>query len=359
MLAGRGGPQGSPPPLLFAWFRMRFSLVFLAVILGTAAGRAQSAACRPSPAIGAELQRATARPVRDAADFEGNMAPFKALRQRYPDDLFVHESYQDAVQRFGIEGHLRALAEEYQGLFNAHPDDLKYRFLYARSLIGRGTPGAIQEMTEILQQNPDFAPAHGALAEIYATEAFGDVEPEKIERARFLALCPGATLTQRPYPLPAPTTLLDRAEQMLKGNADAMQAMKLAQQGIQDEEWRLQRVRPFDWYSVDYKRQLQSELQIKYWKLWSIEVRCYRKAGQAEKAAQTLAMMEQRTAAFRKHSDPVYWEALAALTRLYAEADEKEQAGQKLASLRQILASRPDAARTAQFEDLRRLVQGQ
>ena len=58
----------------------------------------------------------------------------------------------------------------------------------------------------------------------------------------------------------------------------------MAEQGIRDDEWRLQRIRPFDWYTVDYKRQTQRELQAKYWRLWSIEVRCYRRAGRPGKS---------------------------------------------------------------------------
>jgi hypothetical protein len=335
---------------------MRFAVFLLGVVTLAANVRAQSAVCSSAPAIRAELQKAASPPVANAADFDQNMFPFRALRERYPDDLFVHQSYQDAVQRFGIEGHLRTLVEEYQGLLSQHPDDLKYRYLYIRSLIGRGTPGAVQGLKEILAETPDFAPAHGALAEIYATEAFRDAEGEKIERERFLGLCPGASLTQRPSPLPAPTALLDQAEHIL-GKGNASQAMRLAQQGIQDEEWRLQRARPFDWYSVDYKRHLQRDVQVEYWRLWSIQVGCYRKLGQEEKAAQTLAMMEQRAAQFRKSADPVYWEALVTLARLYAEENEKERASEKLASLQQLLASRPDAAHASQFEDLRRLIE--
>ena len=67
------------------------------------------------------------------------MAPLLALRQRHPDDLLVHELYQDAVQRYGIEGHLRKLTEEYQILSMQHPDELMYDYLYARSLMGRNT----------------------------------------------------------------------------------------------------------------------------------------------------------------------------------------------------------------------------
>ena len=130
----------------------------------------------------------------------------------------------------------------------------------------------------------------------------------------------------------------------------------MAEQGIRDDEWRLQRIRPFDWYTVDYKRQAQRELQAKYWRLWSIEVRCYRRAGRQEKAAELLAVMDQRAASLHSDSDPVYWEALAALVRLYEEGNRKDMATQKLRSMQDFLAAHPDSRLSAQLENLQKLV---
>jgi len=336
---------------------MRSRLLILAVLTTAAVCPAQSQTCAPASQVQAELQQAAASPVTDASDFERNIAPFRALRERHPENLFVNQAYQDAVQRLGIEGHLRALTEEYQGLFNQHPDDLKYRYLYTRTLIGRGTAGAIQGLNEIVQANPDFAPAHGELAEIYALDIFRDDAKEASEREKFLALCPGAASAKMPPDLQPPSPLLDQAEQLMTRNGDATQAIALALQGIRADEWRLQRVRPFDWYSVDYKRQLTTELQGNYWRLWSIQVRGYRKNGDAQKADATLAMMEQRAGHMRRDSELVQWQALAALVRLYAEGNEKNRAAQKLDALRHLMALNSDASRASQFEDLRRLVE--
>ena len=236
--------------------------------------------------------------VTGPSDFDRGLAPLVALRQRYPKDLWVNERYQDAVQQYGIEGHLRKLTEEYQVLSMQHPDDLMYSYLYARSLMGRNTASAIQQMTEIVTQHSDYAPAHGSLAEIYASAAFHDEEKGNIERDRFLALCPESSapesgVQRRPAPLPEPSPLIDQAEAYwTEWRPDRIAAM--AEQGIRDDEWRLQRIRPFDWYSVDYKRQAQRELQTKYWRVWSIEVRCDRAAGRPRKAAELLGTMEQR-----------------------------------------------------------------
>jgi hypothetical protein len=294
------------------------------VLLGPATLCAQSF-CGPAVGIRAELRKAAALPESDPVAFDDNIAPFAALRESYPDDLYVHESYQDAVQRNGIEGHLRHLTEEYQGLAFAHPGDLTYRYLAVRSTIGRSTASAIRQLNEILAEHPDFAPAHRDLAEIYGAEAFRDPEKERSEREKFLALCPGAVIERRPPPLPGPSPLIERAEQMLAQNADpdAVAAMALA--GLRADEWRSQRIRPFDWYSVEYKRQDQREMQALYWRVWSLQVRCYRKAHQPEKAAELLATMEQRAMLLKSRSDPSYAEVAATLARLRAESGPQAQ----------------------------------
>jgi predicted Zn-dependent protease len=94
--------------------------------------------------------------VSSPSDFDRALAPLLALRQRYPNDLWVNERYQDAVQQYGIEGHLRKLTEEYQVLSMQHPDETMYSYLYARSLMGRNTSAAAQQMTEIVADHPDL-----------------------------------------------------------------------------------------------------------------------------------------------------------------------------------------------------------
>jgi hypothetical protein len=331
------------------------SLILLVLFASGAAQAEAPAACELSTEIRPELAKVTEVKA-DPSDFDKHVAPLLALRQRYPDDLLVHELYQDAVQRFGIEGHLRKLTEEYQVLSMQHTGELMYGYLYARSLIGRNTPSAIRQINEFLAEHPDFAPGHGSLAEIYASAAFGDHEKEKAERERFLRLCPGSVLQQRPGELPDPSPLVDQAARLLAGKENPERIAAMAEQGIRDDEWRLQRIRPFDWYSVGYKLQTQRELQAKYWKLWSIEVRCARRAGRPEKAEGLLAMMDQRVGLLERHSDPAYWDALATLVQLYEEGNRKDLAARKLDSMQQFLAQHPDPQRTGQLEELRKQI---
>jgi hypothetical protein len=326
--------------------------IFVVTLIGTPA-TAQGGLCGPSPEIRAKLDKITVV-VSNPSDFDRALIPLVALRQNYPHDLWVNESYQDAVQHFGIEGHLRKLTEDYQVLSMQHPDDPLYSYLYSRSLMGRNTPAAAREMTEIVADHPAFAPAHGSLAEIYASEVFHDESKGKTEREGFLALCPGSTMQLRPAALPEPSLLIDQAESLLAQNADPQRIAAIADQGVRDDEWRLQRIRPFDWHSVEYKRQAQRDLQVKYWRLWSIQVRCYRRADQPEKAAALLTTMEQRAASLHSSSNPAYWDALALLARLYEEGNQKDLATQKLKSMQDFLAAHPDPRRSAQLEKLQR-----
>jgi hypothetical protein len=141
---------------------------------------------------------------------------------------------------------------------------------------------------------------------------------------------------------------------MLAQNGDPERVAAMAVQGIREDEWRLQRIRPFDWYSVAYKRQAQRELQAKYWRVWSLQVRCERRAGRPEKAAELLAVMDQRTASLRS-SDPAYWDVLSTLARLYEEGSQKDMANRKLDSMQEFLTAHPDPTRAAQLAELRAL----
>ncbi len=336
---------------------VRFALLLLTT--ATAAQTVHPAVCGPTPNVRHEIQQADMTPVGNPVDFDHNIAPFRSLRARYPANLFVNERYQDAVQQFGIEGHLGALTQEYQDLLLEHPDDLLYQYLAARAMVGRSTRSAMATLKEIAEKDPKFAPAHASLAEIYASDVFRDVQKENVERAKISALCPAVQLVPRPPALPARSPLIDQAERLLDSRGAPGQVAEMAGRGIREDEWRLQRARAFDWYSVDLKRQMLQEVRAEYWKLWSIQVRCYQRSGQPAKAAQLLASMEQRAGGLQSSDGPSYWESLAALARLYIEANEKPEAAAKLNAMSQFLDQHPDPNRATRLENLRTLMTAQ
>jgi hypothetical protein len=319
---------------------------------------AQISFCGPSSEIRSALEKATTAQVMKMNRFEQNVAPLQALKRKYPDNLFVHEEYQSAVQQYGVEGQLRALVAEYQVLSTEHPGDLMYRYLYVRSTIGRNTAAAIQELTTLLAEDPEFAPARESLAEIYASDAFGDHDKEMAEQQRVWQLCPGSRLVKLPRDLPPKSTLWEQAEKMLSENGDPATAATMAEQAVREEEWGMQRIRPFDWYNVDFKRQSQWELRSSYWRLWAIQVRCVRKRGDRAKASELLAgNMEQRAASLDKESDPLYWTAIFTMARLYAEDNQTQQALAKVQEMQRFLDAHPDAERSLQLSQFRSEIQ--
>jgi hypothetical protein len=316
--------------------------------------------CQATPDIKAELQKAAlvSSSVTDPFGALEKAAPFLAVRDRQPDDLFAHEAYQDAIHENGIEGHLRLLAKQYGALDAKHPGDPMYHYLSLRTMVGRGTPEAIRGLNELLLNTPDFAPAHRTLAEIYGTDAFRDPEKELSEKEKFLALCPGCTFTRRPASVPDPSPLIEQASRLLGEDGDPDRIIAMTIQGLKEFEWRSQRIRAFDWYSRDYKLRDARELRAKYWQAWPIQVRCHRKAGRLESANALLATMEQRAAALHNQSGPAYWEALDTLAQLYAEGEQIQQATQKLDELQRFLSENPDQAQTMRLDRLRKSIGG-
>ncbi len=360
-----------------------------------------SGVCEPAPDIQRELQAVAATSgaatananatatanananvvVSDATDFDHNIAAIRELRARHPDDLFVNERYQDAVDRHGIEGHVKAMVQEYQDRAIQAPDDVVARYLFARALIGRNTQAALQALAQIAADHPEFAPAHRALAATYATRAYRDEERARAEQERWRTLCPGPASASAsgsesgsgsgsgsgtgaelasvwPVTVAAPSPLIAAAERLLSEDGDADRVMVLANQGIRDDEWRLQRIRPFDWFSVEEKRQAQRELLATYWRFWSLQVRCHRKAGRSDQANQVLAQMERRAGTLYKSQESASWDALAILARLYAEGGQKELAAQKIEGMRQLLAQVKDADRATQLARLEKEIGG-
>ncbi|MGH9821726.1 MAG: hypothetical protein ACREDR_00485 [Blastocatellia bacterium] len=317
--------------------------------------------CGPSPSIQNKLQNAeSASSAVDSSavvpDYDRKLAPFLALRKEYPDDLFVHERYQDAVARNGIEGHLKALAAEYQVLEINHQGDEMYHYLFLRSLVGRSTEMAIQGLTDMITANPNFGPAHQTLAEMYGSAAFRNLEKQKAETTKFLALCPGSQFTAQPGSLPEPSPLVNQAEQLLSQKGDPNRIVAMTVEGLRKDEWRNQRVRSVDWYSMEFKRKALLDLRVEYWRAWSIQVRCYQRAGQTLQAAALLDSMEEKAGALGRRSPPGYWEALLTLAQLYIGSGQMDRASRTIAGMEQYLTKNPDTKNAAVLASLRRVM---
>lgn len=334
---------------------MHCCIILLALFFGGTCWQAPACPCAPAAQIKSEIEKAAGKDSSGPFAITTVLPALAALREKYAGDLFVNEAYQDAVRKHGIEGYLQGMTDEYQGLDSRHPGELIYHYLFLRSLIGRNTPAAIQGLTQILAENPNFAPASRALTQIYALDAFRDAEKEKRELERLHSLCPGWDPGPHLDTLPARSTLLDQAERAVAESGDPDKIISMTQESLSQDEWRLQRIRPFDWYSVDYKRQAYREIRQQYWKAWTLQVRCYRKAGRTEDAAGILDQMERGALSMRKESPLLYWDSLGTLARLYIEGKQIDKAKEKIDLMQHLLVEHPDPERSAALERLRQM----
>jgi hypothetical protein len=310
--------------------------------------------CAAKPEIVKRIASASSVPVPDSASFDQIVAPFRSLRDQFPTDLFAQIRYQDSVKDHGIEGHIQALVDEYLKLRDDHPGDSFYVYLYGRALEGRSTPQAIVSMEEVLRVDSTFALAHQTLAGIYESASFRDRKRAALERARFHAACPGGLIPRHPSATPPRSTLLAQAERLLEKGPVEHDLPVIVYKGLQQDEWRLQRIRPVDWYTAEYKRSAAREMQSEHWRGWRILVRYYWKTEQEDKANALLSEMQERLLRLSREKDAdLFWVGAVGLLDLYAKRNRPDKIRDTLAQLERSAAEKPNRKQAAQLSRLR------
>jgi pentatricopeptide repeat protein len=336
--------RGSP----FSKSWSAFALTLWAVPAFSAPGEL----CEPRAEVLRELEQASSG-GEEQGPAEQMIESLRGLRDRFPDDLFVHLRYQDAVQQRGVEGHLKEMFEEYLVLRTEHPDDPLYLYLFGRALEGRTTSQAISTMEEVLKLEPGFVPAHRTLAEIYGSARFRDRDKEKMARTQFQQACPGSSIQKQPPPLP-PRGDFSTAEQLLGKNEAKDRVVELVYQALQQDEWRLQRIRPFDWYTAEEKKQVGLEVQSAQWKAWDLLLRHYRALGEDSKADQLFSEIQDRFQRVRGNRNPdLFWMAATALVQLYAKDGQPDKVRDIFAQMEKFLAATPNRKRSAELARLK------
>ncbi|HEY6333745.1 MAG TPA: hypothetical protein VI756_30795 [Blastocatellia bacterium] len=334
---------------------MNFCILLLTLLTSLGSQQAQMFACEPGPEIRSALEQANSVNATGPGAIDVVLPALASLRDRYPNDLFVHEAYQDAVVSHGVQGHLKTMRAEYRVLSTKHPGDPVYRYLYLRSLLGGGTGAAAAGLNQMLTDNPNFSPAIRTLAEIYDTGIFRDAEKEKAVKERLASLCAGKIAFRKLDVLPDKSPLLDQAEKALARGDEPDHAIALATKALTDDEWRGYRIRLLDWYSKNFKTQAVRDLRFEYIRAWAIQVRSQRKAGHPEKAGQVLSQVEQAVASMSKGSDPSYWEGLNILASLYLENKQLDLANETLNRMQQLLDEQPNDERASMLGRLRQV----
>jgi hypothetical protein len=327
----------------------RYSSIVALTVWASAAHSAQGPRCEPSAEVRQELEQASSAIVENAT-VEQVVEPLRSLRVSFPDDLFVHLRYQDAIKERGVEGHLREMFDEYLVLKIKHPDDPFYLYLFGRALEGRTTSQAISTMEEALKLDPGFVLAHRTLAEIYGSAAFRDRKKENAQRSKFREACPGSVIPVQPPPLPPPGDF-SRAEELLGQDE---RVVELVYQALQQQAWRMHRTRPFDWYTTEQKKQVALEAQSAQWRGWSLLVHHYRALHQDSKAEQLLSELQDRFQQIHGDRSPdLFWTAATAMVQLHAEEKHAEKVRETLRQMEKFLAAIPNRRRSAELAKFR------
>ena len=168
---------------------MRDSAALLAVLIAwVCAVRAGTPvdACAPPIAIQALSPERHNCVKLSTPDQEARIAAIQATLAHWPDDLFLNR-WLIELQAKPQTG---SLAAEYREKLAKHPDDPRFIYLYARSLVGKDTPAAIQSFEKLIAREPKLPWTYLALTEVYSSAAFRD--PAKVaENLRaFHSACP-------------------------------------------------------------------------------------------------------------------------------------------------------------------------
>ena len=146
-------------------------LVALIILPGIPApAAAQSAPCEPSAKVREAFSGLPLSTGNAAAARIAYLEALRALRTRFPDDVFVHQRYQDTA-RYPTDTERDAVIAEYRTLRERHPTQPLYAYLAARAQIGVRTKEVLPDLEKLAGGLPS---ARLALASVYQSPNFRD-----------------------------------------------------------------------------------------------------------------------------------------------------------------------------------------
>ena len=135
--------------------------VGLGAFLSGALAAQEHPTCRSPSKLAAELEQLVwsadaCRP--DEACWQERLAQLSALRDQHPEDVHVHREFQNAARTKNAE----RLRTEYERLWQAHPTDGLYLYLYSRLLRGEELASLVDGAERVDQASPWFHLARSA-----------------------------------------------------------------------------------------------------------------------------------------------------------------------------------------------------
>jgi hypothetical protein len=144
------------------------------------------------------------------------------------------------------------------------------------------------------------------------------------------------------------------AEQLLGKDDSKERVVELVNQALQQDAWRMHRIRPFDWYATEQKKQVALETRLAQWRGWGILVRHYRALHEDSKAQQLLAETQDRLDRIKAEQDPqLFWTGAATVVELCATGGEWGKARQLLGRMERELKAKPDRKRSAELTQIK------
>src|SRR5271157_5457707 len=160
-------------------------VVALALFPCAAPAQTPAGACEPPAAIQSLSPDRTGIYL-SKSERKQRIAKIRKAQARYPDDLFLNRwliELQPAPQT-------GSLAAEFQEKLTQHADDPRYLYLYARALVGKDTPAAIQSLQKVIAREPKLPWTYLALTEIYSSAAFRDAAKVAENLRAYHQTCP-------------------------------------------------------------------------------------------------------------------------------------------------------------------------
>lgn len=171
---------------------VHLNVCFFALVLSFSFGNAQAQttdACGPSPAVKTALDRLPqqAPAQSDWQYHEQHVAAIRALMRRYPDDMFLQETYIRSM----FNEREKVLAE-YKARYEQNPASAPLAYLYGMTLLGWQTSEAVKQFNKALREDPRLVRANEQLAIIYSFPAFANKEQMVTHLKAFLDACPAS-----------------------------------------------------------------------------------------------------------------------------------------------------------------------
>src|SRR5258708_38473411 len=167
---------------MFKDYSLRKTLGQIGLVIGflfistiAAAGQSVEYRCEADPVIKQELKKL--RSDEDAVlsykqQREQELAALRSLLEKHPDNIFIHQRYQDRMRVIG-DSYPEDLIKQYRDLVEKHQDDPVYLFLLGRLLFGYKTPEAIALFEKASKLSATFPQSRLGLFATYQSQVFG------------------------------------------------------------------------------------------------------------------------------------------------------------------------------------------